>query len=74
MFDLQSAVQSAVQSADCSAASDQTCTFPVYHTNGRSIKNTAGEVLNRLVGIGLKASGWGINAQPLENLSYWGGQ
>ena len=27
MFDLQSAVKLAVQSADCSADSDQTCTF-----------------------------------------------
>ena len=45
-------VQLAVQSADCSADSDQTCTF--QYTNGRSIKNMIGMVVNRLVGMGLK--------------------
>ena len=29
--------------------------IPVYHTNGRSIKNKIGMVMNRLVGMGLKA-------------------
>ena len=26
----------------------------VYHTNGQSIKNTVGVIMNRLVGMGLK--------------------
>ena len=29
--------------------------IPVYHTNGRSIKNMIGVVKNRLVGMGLEA-------------------
>ena len=37
------------------AESDQTCTFPVYHTNRRPIKDTIGVVTNRLVGMGYKA-------------------
>ena len=54
MFDLQSALQSALQLANCSADSDQTIMYmPVYHTNGLSIKNTFGMVINCLVGMGL---------------------
>ena len=33
--------------------------IPVYHTNGRSIKNNIGVVVNRLVGMGLL--GYGIS-------------
>ena len=57
MFDLQSAVKSAVQSDDCSADLDQTYTFQyTIPANGRSKKNTVGMVVNRLVGLGLKAN------------------
>ena len=30
----------------------------MYHTNGRSIKNTIGVVVNRLVGMGLYKTKW----------------
>ena len=47
-------MQSAVQSADCIADYRSNMYIPVYHTNGRSIKNKIGVVINRLVGMGLK--------------------
>ena len=54
MFDLQSAVKSAVQWDDCSADLDQTCTFQyTIPANRRSIKNAVWIVVNRLVGLGL---------------------
>ena len=47
----------ALQSADCRAACSDDCRSNMYisrsHTNGRSIKNTIGVVMNRLVGMGL---------------------
>ena len=50
MFDLQSVVQSGVQSSDCSATHIKHV-HTVYHTIGRSIKNMIGVVVNRLVGM-----------------------
>ena len=66
----ESALQVADRTADRTANRTANCTadrtadrtadcksnmyIPVYHTNGRSIKNTIGVVMHRLVGMGLK--------------------
>ena len=55
MFDLnrhynRSIVPPAERTADCRS----NMYIPVYHTNGRSIKNTIGVVMNCLVGMGLE--------------------
>ena len=50
----ESELQSATYSADCSADCRSDMFIPVYQTNGRSINNTIGVVMNLLVGMGLK--------------------
>ena len=45
----ESALPSALQSSDCRL----NMYIPVYHTNGRYIRDTIGAIMNCLVGMGL---------------------
>ena len=68
----ESELQSATYSADCSADCRSDMFIPVYQTNGRSINNTIGVVMNLLVGMGLNPFNpirpYMASIQPMPNM------
>ena len=65
----ESVVQSAVQLAN--RRTDSYMYIPVSHTNGRSIKNTIGMVVNRLVGIWVIGSMSHVKFKVTQQAAWW---